>query len=548
MIKGLPDTVREQLAWRIRSLPAFDLPDLEGWNSSPCAQHTVWLDTYFDGTAERQREVTGLPKPGCRRCGVRFRAHQEVGIAWLYTVKRGLLADSVGTGKTLHAAGLFAMMRQYGEMDRGARFLIVARSPALLQWQAELNRVLPTTSVEVAAGPKKRRQERYCAPWEIMLIGPQMLLNDYELLEQYDLAALVCDDVDALRNRRNQTSYVLKRIARRTPRCVVMTGTPLQKKLHEIHSVLEPVGGRGVFGSEQAFMKRYVRTEPVSVYNNRTGRRMIVKQVVGYHNLDEFKALVAPLYLRRTAADIEDVHLPEVVANNVSLELYPAQQRKYAELRKGVLEIIRKEGTEIKQATAMAQLHYGAQICAGLAALGEQDGPSTSVKLDWLMDTLEGDLDGEKVVVFAAYKNTVRAIQERLRVAGIGAVTIWGEQPDHQIRQRDQMRFWDDPNCRVLIGTQSIEQSLNLQVARHLVNVDMILNPSRMEQLAGRIRRDGSAFRHVYVHNLLTVGTQEERYLPLLEREQALINYVWDESSELFEQISPLALLELISG
>ena len=76
----------------------------------------------------------------------------------------------------------------------------------------------------------------------------------------------------------------------------------------------------------------------------------------------------------------------------------------------------------------------------------------------------------------------------------------------------------------------------------------MILNPARMEQLAGRIRRDGSAHTSVYVHNLLTLDTQEERYIPLLEREQALIDTVWDESSELFESLSPLALLTLISG
>jgi SNF2 family DNA or RNA helicase len=69
-----------------------------------------------------------------------------------------------------------------------------------------------------------------------------------------------------------------------------------------------------------------------------------------------------------------------------------------------------------------------------------------------------------------------------------------------------------------------------------------------MEQLAGRIRRDGSKYKSVYVHNLLTVGTQEERYLPALQREQALIDHVWDSKSELFESLSPLQLLTMIGG
>ena len=230
------------------------------------------------------------------------------------------------------------------------------------------------------------------------------------------------------------------------------------------------------------------------------------------------------------------------------LDLYPAQRAKYTELRKGVLKIIKEEGTQIKRPAALAKIHYGAAICAGLAALGEADGPLTSVKMDWIMDQLDGDLSDEKVVIFVNLKNSVRALQLRLRSAGIGFVTVWGEESNKAKRSEAQERFWTDSSCRVLVGTKAIEQSLNLQVSRHLINMDMILNPARMEQLAGRIRRDGSAYQHVFVHNLLTAGTQEERYLPMLEREAALASHIWDENSQLFNMISPLALLQLISG
>jgi hypothetical protein len=46
----------------------------------------------------------------------------------------------------------------------------------------------------------------------------------------------------------------------------------------------------------------------------------------------------------------------------------------------------------------------------------------------------------------------------------------------------------------------------------------------------------------------LTVNTQEELYLPLLEREAALAAHIWEENSQLFNALSPLALLQLISG
>jgi hypothetical protein len=81
-----------------------------------------------------------------------------------------------------------------------------------------------------------------------------------------------------------------------------------------------------------------------------------------------------------------------------------------------------------------------------------------------------------------------------------------------------------------------------------MICMDTLLNPARMEQLAGRLRRDGSRYGTVYVHNLRCLDTQEEGYDSLLEREQALIDHVWDEESELFEALTPLQLLQLIGG
>jgi SNF2 family DNA or RNA helicase len=297
-----------------------------------------------------------------------------------------------------------------------------------------------------------------------------------------------------------------------------------------------------------SFERRYVQRDLVSEVSSK-GKITTSRKVTGYKHLPEFKEKITHLTLRRTADDIDDVDLPAVIPSNVFLEPYIAQMTKYRELQQGVISIIRDQGAEVKQATAIAKFLYGAQICGGLAMLGENDGPGTSVKLDWVEEKLvDGDLSDEKSVVFINFRNGVRALQGRLNRAGVGYATIWGETKNNAARFEEQQRFWNDPDCKVMIGTTSIEQSLNLQVARHLINVDMIMNPSRMEQLAGRIRRDGSKYRSVYVHNLLTIGTQEERYLPALKREQALINYVWDSKSELFEALSPLELLHMIGG
>jgi SNF2 family DNA or RNA helicase len=566
-VRRFSDDTRETLAWQIHESKSWKLPELTHWNYALCRVHARGWDeeVRLPSGEVVTRKVFDRPKPMCRKCAIHFRNHQQVSIAWLYFKKHALLADTMGSGKTTSAGGLVAMLLETGELslmrDRSNRYggmgrvVIVPRSPALHQWQAELQRMMPGLNILLAEGSAKERRQRYLQPWQVLLVGPEMLRMDIEQIERFDLSLVLTDDVDALRNPETATSLTLDKLGARgtyglspgTDRYVIMTGTPLQKKLPELHAIFDGVGGAKRLGSIETFMRRHVRTGIVEQFDEKEGRMKRKTVITGYKNLDIVKQQIAPLYLRRTADDLDDVTLPTIMPNDVFLDLYPAQRAKYTELKKGVLKIIREEGAQVKRPTALAQIHYGAAICAGLAALGEEDLPGTSVKMDWVIQQMtEGDLVGEKVVVFANLKNTVRALQNRFRAEKIGFVTVWGEEKSKQARHEAQERFWQDPNCKVLIGTKAIEQSLNLQVSRHLVNVDTILNPARMEQLAGRVRRDGSAYQHVYVHNLLTVKTQEAGYLPLLEREAALASHIWEENSQLFNALPPLALLQLI--
>lgn len=548
------DDRREALAWKVRNMEDFNLPTLDAWNYDLCRQHRAgWDETVVVDGKEVQHKVHDKPFPGCRKCAIHFHKHQRVSIAWMYLRKRALLADTMGTGKTTSAGGVIAMLLQTGELadprDGGVgRVIITPRAPALHQWHDELRRMMPGLNVIMAQGPAKERYRAYAQPWQVLLIGPEMLLNDADKLERIPLAAFITDDIDTIRNPDNRQAYTIKKIGRRADRFYEMTGTPLQKKLPELHSVLDPIGGLEVFGSVENFTNRYVRYENDSSYDPGLGRRTTSKRIVGYKRLEEVKRKMAPMVLRRTVDQLDDVDMPAIQTNDVMLDLYPAQRAKYRELQTGVLKILREEGEDTRQVTALTQIHYGAQICGGLATLGEPDAPGTSVKMDWIQEKLTGELEDEKVVIFANYKNSVRALQDRFRSEGVGFTTVWGEDPNKERRRQAQERFWEDKKCRVLIGTRAIEQSLNLQVARHLINMDLIMNPARMEQLAGRVRRTGSAYKHVFVHNLLTVDTQEERYLPALEREAALSGFIWGENSQLFQALNPTALMHLITG
>jgi len=555
-VRNFTNHEREKLAWRVHNSKDFKLPGLHAWNYEPCRKHrNGWIkeDTDSDGNTTTT-QMTG-PNPMCSKCGIEFMQHQRLAVAWMYLKKKGLLADTPGVGKTFSAIGLLAMLYQTGEIPEKGKAIIIPRAPALHQWRDQMFRAMPGLEDRLllldSSYNAAERKQLYLSDWDVLLIGPEMLRNDADIIEKLGkLSLVITDDIDQLRNPESITSYKVDRLGRSADRYFIMTGSPLQKRLPELHAVLDAVGGDRLLGDRDAFVKRHV-SYATTTEEDQYGRQQSVTKIDGYRGLDEVKKRISPLVLRRTADDVTDAKMPNVVVSDVFLDLYPAQRKKYAELQKSVLKILKEDGTEqIKHVEAIAKLHYGASICAGLASLGEVDGPNTSVKYDWTMEQISegGSLEDEKVVIFANLRTSIETMQKRLDHRGIKYVTVWGKEPNKQVRAQAQKQFWEDPGTRVLLGTRAIEQSLNLQVSRHLINIDMILNPERMTQLAGRIRRFGSEHSRVFVHNLLTSNTHEERFLPLLEREAALSSYIWEEKSALFKELTSVEMLRLITG
>lgn len=519
-------------------------PQLPGWNDQPCAAH----------------RHLGRPLASCLRCGVILRQHQRVGAMWLWLAGKGLLGDDVGTGKTAQLAALIALCRATGELGQHCRVVVVCQPSAILQWKQQLLRMIPGLRIIALADmvPAQRRAA-YVSPWEVVLLGPQTLApargrsvsrgGDVEYLEHFPVGLLVYDDVDAMRDRSNRTAYAIRKLAERVPRVIAVHATSVQKRLPELYSFLEPVGGPAVFGTERQFRFRFVDTGKVFYTARDPAGRNVTKmrqRDLGVKNVDELRWLLGPMFLRRRASDITDVTLPEIITNEVWLDPTPRQRERYAELREGVLRKIREEGESISLPAAVALFTHGNQICSGLATLDE--GRDDSAKLDWAQDMIDHLDPDEKVVAFVYFTPNVLALSQRLTAQGTGHVIMWGKDSGAHVREERLRQFREDPACRVLIGTTTIERSLNLQAARHVIAVDTILNPMRMLQIVGRVRRDGSAYASIYFHQLFLRGTQEEGYLEQLQQEQATVDAVWGEHGELFQgSLQPMDLLNMIT-
>jgi SNF2 family DNA or RNA helicase len=545
---------REAASLRIKALPDIrDFPDLAWFNSAPCEMHRP------------------APHPLCRRCGIIPRKHQRVGAAWLYLGLPGeLLSDQFGSGKTAQVLMALAMCKESGELSYDNRCVILCRPAALHDpWANEIARLTPGLDVIIADGSPKQREKLYRGKWEVAVVSSRTFSpsggtqrprpGDVAILLGCPAGILVYDDVDEMRSPKTRTHKAVKKLAAQCTRVIAVHATPLQKRLMELHSFTVPLGGEDRLGPEWRVRQRYVTSTrkwiTVPDRKDPSGRRRSRRAITvdtgvtsNPERIAEFRRLIAPMVLRRTAADFDDVELPAIQVNPVFLDLLPRQRARYEELRQGVLRRLRASGEEITYSAAAAAFTRGWQICAGLAGLDDgAEAPGSSVKLDWVMDALTGDLAEEKAVCFVYHRGNVRALSARLSEAGIRHVLLWSEMTDKRKRAERLRLFRDDPGYRVLVGTTTIEASLNLQAARHLIAVDTILNPARMQQLVGRVRRQGSAFGMVFFHHLLALDTQEDGYLPLLRREQGVSDVVWNERDDVFRALSPAQLMRMVA-
>lgn len=556
---GLPDAAagtreaRAAAADRVRAL--YDIepwPDLRYFNSAPCPRHAPDLNIL------------------CRKCGIRLRRHQRIGAAWMYLGLPGLLGDAVGLGKTAIILALLAMCKETGELGSHNRAVIVCKAAAIHDpWANELARLLPGIRAYIADGDRRQRIAGYMGNWEVAVVTDRAFAaahgrqvdrkGDVDLLLGFPVGMLFYDDLDPMRNPETETAIAVNRLAKRCTRVHGAHATPLQKgKPKEMWSFLEPVGGKERLGSLDRVASRYpTRVRQIAIVRDprdKSGRTRTRKEMWTDNGLladprlvKEFREAIRPLVLRRTRRDVNDVALPELQYCPEFVDLSPRQRERYEELRRGVLRRLTNGGAEVTRAESFVAWTRARQICSGLAALDRGPGADDSAKLDRAMSAVTGDLADEKIVVFIAFRENVAAMSRRLAEAEVGHVLMWGAEADKRERRRRLEAFREDPGCRVLVGTTTIEASLNLQVAGHLWALDTIPNPARMTQLAGRVQRQGSPFPMVYFHHLLARNTLEEAFLAMLRREDAVADAVWDENESMFAAMTPRQVMRLIA-
>ena len=154
-----------------------------------------------------------------------------------------------------------------------------------------------------------------------------------------------------------------------------------------------------------------------------------------------------------------------------------------------------------------------------------RESPKADEAIKVLEDVFASDSE-RKVVVFSEWVKMLELVEERLEDAGIGFAVHTGSV--RQDRRRAELkRFRTDPNCRVLLSSESGGVGLNLQSASVVMNLDLPWNPAKLEQRIARAWRKRQT-RDVLVVNLVAEGTIEHKMLSTLKFKQGLADLVLD--------------------
>ncbi|NQT54586.1 DEAD/DEAH box helicase [bacterium] len=437
--------------------------------------------------------------------------YQLEGALFAAKAGRALLADDMGLGKTVQAIAAAEVMARHFGVER---VLIVCPTSLKYQWKSEIEKFADRPAV-VIDGPALRRRELYAAEGFYKIVNYDVVFRDLDAIAALAPDLVILDEAQRIKNWQTRTAQSIKRIP--STYALVLTGTPLENRLEELHSIVEFVD-RHRLGPLFRFLSNH------QIAEGETG------QVVGYRDLDAIGETLAPILLRRTKAQVLP-QLPERMDKTFFVPMTREQRTVHDENRETVARIVakwRRHGflSEADRQRLMIALQYMRMACDNTYLIDQETrfGP----KLDEL-ETLLGDVferPAHKVVVFSQWKRMHDLVAERLQAGRRPFLYLHGGVPSR--KRKDLLRtFHDDPDTRVFLSTDAGGTGLNLQIASAVVNLDLPWNPAVLEQRIGRVHRIGQQ-RPVHVFNLVSEGTIEHSMLQVHAFKRSLFTGVLD--------------------
>ena len=411
--------------------------------------------------------------------------YQIEGVLFLAHRHRSILADDMGLGKTVQAIAAVELMARERNVSR---VLVVTPASLKGQWQTELIRH-SARNCQVIEGDSKERQKLYSNPAFFRIVNYETVKADLNYLNAWEPDLVIIDEAQRIRNWESKTSMEVKKLRSRF--AFVLTGTPLENNLEDLHSILEFVDPRRL-GPAFQFLHDHQELDEKG-------------KIRGYKNLNMLREKLAPILLRRSREEVL-ADLPPRNEEVLFLDMDPLQKESHRGLMERLVSCISNRTNESPDQTKIFRILAKLRLLCSLPT-----GLETSPKITEAVNRIQNLVPDHKVVVFSEWRKVLRSLQKELKHFRIDHVFLHGQMTGDQ-RDSVVRDFRENPDCRVFLSTDAGSSGLNLQVADTLFNLDIPWNPATLKQRISRIHRLGQK-KPVQIFNLLMKDSIEEKVL-----------------------------------
>ncbi|MFI5864694.1 DEAD/DEAH box helicase [Streptomyces sp. NPDC051546] len=492
-----------------------------------------WLADLKERLADPEATARRTPLPAPAALAATLRDYQVRGLTWLDQMTSlglgGCLADDMGLGKTITLIALH--LHRASLPGTAGPTLVVCPTSLMGNWQREIERFAPGTTVRRYHGTKRRLGDVDSDTGFVLTTYATMRLRQAELAKP-SWGMVVADEAQHVKNPYSATAKALRTLNARAR--IALTGTPVENNLSELWALLDWTTP-GLLGPLRTFRADYARGAESGEDPEAAGR---------------LAALVAPFLLRRKKSDPGIApELPPKTETDHPVLLTREQVGLYeAQVRETMAQIQRSDGMA-RRGLVLKLLAALKQIANHPAQFLKEDQPGKTAgrsgKLDLLDELLDTILAEEAAaLVFTQYVGMGRLIEDHLARRGIPVQFLHG---GTTVARREEMvrRFQEGQSPVFLLSLKAAGTGLNLTRAGHVIHYDRWWNPAVEEQATDRAYRIGQT-QPVQVHRLIAEGTVEDRIAELLEAKRALADAVLGGGESAFTELSDAELADFV--
>lgn len=442
--------------------------------------------------------------------------YQREGALFASLAGRSIIADEMGLGKTIQAIAAAEILARDGGVER---VLIVCPSSLKSQWHHEIEHFSARPAL-VIDGPIHRRKDLFeHDPSFFKIINYDVIHADAGAIAAWSPDLVILDEAQRIKNWQTRTAKSVKQIDSRY--AVVLTGTPLENRLEELHSIVEFVD-RHRLGPLFAFKAAHEVVEESST------------KVVGYRELGRINKTLSPILIRRTKKEVLS-QLPPRMDKNFFVPMTDPQWEPHRENQDQVARLVAKWRrhnflTEADQLRLRIALQNMRMVCDSTYLIDHETKHGHKVnELEELLSEIFEDR-AAKVVIFSQWVRMNELVMEMLERRRWGHVHLHGGVPSRKRGDLTQA-LREDEACRVFLSTDAGGVGLNLQTASTVINMDLPWNPAVLEQRIGRVHRLGQR-NPVRVVNFIAEGAIEHGMLSLLGFKRSMFTGIFEGTAD----------------